>query len=95
MNDAQRDVRLALETSRLTAQVCPHCLRADPREVRRARIACGTLRRISLPGQGRLARLWNWFVDADYTAVGPPPIAWFVSIGGLVAVIASAATYML
>jgi hypothetical protein len=36
-------------------------------------------------------RLWNWVFDAEYTAVGPAPIWWFIVVGGLLAVIALAA----
>ena len=29
-------------------------------------------------GRSRFARLWNWALDTEYVAVGPPPIAWIL-----------------
>lgn len=37
-------------------------------------------------GHGRWAQFWNWAFDTEYTAIGPPPIAWIV-VGTLLLIV--------
>jgi len=60
----------------------------DDREASLAELRkeAGTASRFYRGGRGRWARFVNWALDAEYVAVGPPPIAWMAVAGGLIAV---------
>ncbi len=68
--DMNRDERLEAAT-RLARD-------ASPEQMHDLRVFVGSISRFGARGTGRFARLWNWLIDAEYVAIGPPPITWVI-----------------
>ncbi len=51
---------------------------ASPEQMHELRVWVGSMSKFGARGTNRLAKLWNWLIDAEYVALGPPPITWVI-----------------
>lgn len=54
--------------------------KVENKEYKRKRVNFGSASRLYSPGKW----LWNWFMDTEYVAVGPPPWMWFLTLVAVV-----------
>jgi hypothetical protein len=66
MDDTARDERLNAAVKLAEG--------ATEDELDALRVWAGTQSRFHAPGRSKLARFWNWALDTEYTALGPPPV---------------------